>query len=1368
MRNRRIVVLVFILILMTSALLLVACKRGESAGDACAEGHAFGQQVVIEHASCDKNGSARRTCSACDREEIIELPALGHNESDWITDVEPSCTAPGESHTECTVCGLEMDQRTESILGHVAGEAIVDIEPTCMSEGASHTPCARCGETVATSVLDRAAHTAGGRQVIIVAPTHTQKGQAHEMCAVCDKYVRTVWLEPVQGHVYEWRATTPPTCTQTGFEKQYCTVEGCGHIGVGREAAVAPHTPGEWEIIGEATCTGNRVKRQNCAVCGTVMYETEELAGHTPGEWVVVSEPSCTLPGSSKQRCAVCGVTMQTREEQPTGHSESDWIVDLAPNCTEEGRHYKVCTVCHATTVTAPIPATGHTVGEWIVDVEPTCTTEGRRHAGACSACGAVTVEEILPALGHERSEWTALHVALCTSGGTSERRCARCHTVTDTRVDNPLGHDEGEWVELSSDASRITQCCTRCSVTLHTYNKEEYARESGEHQVIDLTGYVLVYDADASVALSQKVGLLAERLGALTGTVIYAYESVSPTTKAIEILVGEDADINGYGFAIKRAEGKIVIAGTNALTVQMGIDYFMNTYLKSASISLPALAVSDDYEMITLSAGGVSSFVTIYDVNLDTQSQADDVKSPQDPDTFYGNSSETGRDYAYDAALKIATQIGAKTRADSTNVWASEVLVGRTNREQTAAALSRLRGHEYGIMVIDGRVVITGYSTAAIHKAAPLFCEYLSDATLENGRILLPRNLCMIGEVSDRWLTDAELLPNHLPLSSTADDGDGAHQYLYTGNGVNAAAFDAYVTALKNQGYVVLTENNAEGSRFVTLTDADRTQMLHVAYNAFAHANDNVAGKEWKYSTPSIRVTTAYVSEVYVRLADVLPSGYKTHKTYKAYESGIQLVHYLYNSKPNLDSYRDKLTKKGFRIVLKDVAGERYILVKDSTNEVLEMSYSNKAITVNAGTESQKTYTHSIKVRYRAPGVITLPDDTLLNPNQTYQKVTDTKVVSIDLSAVVSKGVSGNYGTGYVIQLEDGRFVMIDGGGADGGTSNSSTAWAQVDNCYSILSALYRDTYGVDPTPENPIHIAAWIITHGHGDHMCMFWDFANRYGGGGGSTLGAYVKLDYIFANTPDYTTMYNTGEPNMSVQQEMTKWNNYIVNGFDYIKMQTGQKYYLANLEIETLFTHGDLNPQRLVTFNDSSAIQRLSFLRTADERGERAVNHATASAASKTSFLSTGDAYRWGGRWMAAMFGDYLACDMVSVSHHGGPGFTKEIYDLVSAKVLWWSMGKNAVYNSYLKNRSWFQVVDQHAVFGVAATNYVYVADDYHITLVLKAAGPDYNGIYHATDASKTPLTYYTENLTAKPSSSHNFFIAKSVAYRKVAE
>ena len=103
-------------------------------------------------------------------------------------------------------------------------------------------------------------------------------------------------------------------------------------------------------------------------------------------------------------------------------------------------------------------------------------------------------------------------------------------------------------------------------------------------------------------------------------------------------------------------------------------------------------------------------------------------------------------------------------------------------------------------------------------------------------------------------------------------------------------------------------------------------------------------------------------------------------------------------------------------------------------------------------------------------------------------------------------------------------------------------------------------------------------------------------------------------------------------------------------------------------------------------------------------------------------------------MAAMYGTYLKTDMVSVAHHGGVGVTAEFYDLVSPTVVWWSNQTNSVYDAYLNpnGTAWNYKVDQHLAYDVDSVQYIYVADDYHITLVLKEDGPDHNGIYNATD------------------------------------
>ena len=70
----------------------------------------------------------------------------------------------------------------------------------------------------------------------------------------------------------------------------------------------------------------------------------------------------------------------------------------------------------------------------------------------------------------------------------------------------------------------------------------------------------------------------------------------------------------------------------------------------------------------------------------------------------------------------------------------------------------------------------------------------------------------------------------------------------------------------------------------------------------------------------------------------------------------------------------------------------------------------------------------------------------------------------------------------GYLFTLEDGSFVVIDGGNGHS---------AEVTNFYNVLVALYTEIYGSAPTAAKPIRIAAWYLTHAHSDHVNLLNNF-------------------------------------------------------------------------------------------------------------------------------------------------------------------------------------------------------------------------------------------------------------------------------------
>lgn len=127
-------------------------------------------------------------------------------------------------------------------------------------------------------------------------------------------------------------------------------------------------------------------------------------------------------------------------------------------------------------------------------------------------------------------------------------------------------------------------------------------------------------------------------------------------------------------------------------------------------------------------------------------------------------------------------------------------------------------------------------------------------------------------------------------------------------------------------------------------------------------------------------------------------------------------------------------------------------------------------------------------------------------------------------------------------------------------------------------------------------------------------------------------------------------------------------------------------------------------------------------------------------------------------MAAMFGTYLKTDMVSLSHHGGAGLTMEFYDLVSPRAVWIPNAKAKEGIQYAPAKDWVGKVNQHLFYDVDSVEYLYWSDDYHITLVLKEAGADHDGIYHATD--KSAISYYIASKADLKTGSENEFSARS--------
>lgn len=287
----------------------------------------------------------------------------------------------------------------------------------------------------------------------------------------------------------------------------------------------------------------------------------------------------------------------------------------------------------------------------------------------------------------------------------------------------------------------------------------------------------------------------------------------------------------------------------------------------------------------------------------------------------------------------------------------------------------------------------------------------------------------------------------------------------------------------------------------------------------------------------------------------------------------------------------------------------------------------------------------------------------------------------------ILSQGTRLNNGLGLIYLLPNGKFLIIDGG------------YVKADSLYNTLKKLLptsSENSGSDneddeeeeennkpraSTPNQEIVIAAWYITHPHGDHQRGFTSFIQKY--------AKSVKIESVLYN---YTTsqQYNavtTGSDGASSASSLRNdLSKYLDSSTKIYKPHNGQIYKYGSTEVEILYTVEDVLPKTLDYLNTSSLVVRVNI-------GDH-------------KLLALADTTHVSGDILKNMYGDYLQSDMVQLAHHGTyPGYAN-LYDTIKGKVLIWpSNYQNAT----------AQITNNAVVAAVNQATDIYIANDKDITL-----------------------------------------------------
>lgn len=240
---------------------------------------------------------------------------------------------------------------------------------------------------------------------------------------------------------------------------------------------------------------------------------------------------------------------------------------------------------------------------------------------------------------------------------------------------------------------------------------------------------------------------------------------------------------------------------------------------------------------------------------------------------------------------------------------------------------------------------------------------------------------------------------------------------------------------------------------------------------------------------------------------------------------------------------------------------------------------------------------------------------DPIATAPQSYQKVTTSQITMLGLEYQKSDGSYSSNGLSLLIRLEDGSFIVVDGG------FNRA-------ECASNLYKEIREQAKEYETNSKNIRIAAWIITHAHGDHSGMIAGRSDTF-----KTMKVENFLVNFISDTEREKAM-STYKDNWTSGEGGGYSNVYTAASALGAKVRTvhvGEVYYFADAKLEIMYTIESFGPQTCNAFNTTSLIIKATI--------------------QDTAIMITGDATGNAMQAATQTFGDHLKSDIVTLAHHG---------------------------------------------------------------------------------------------------------------------
>lgn len=578
--------------------------------------------------------------------------------------------------------------------------------------------------------------------------------------------------------------------------------------------------------------------------------------------------------------------------------------------------------------------------------------------------------------------------------------------------------------------------------------------------------------------------------------------------------------------------------------------------------------------------------------------------------------------------------------KGESPDSSAKEILIGATNRPETAEVKEKLSDFNFGIEVVGNKIVITAKNEYDVERAVAYFIEnYINNIPALEGKFTLDGGMSYTS--SGEMITITTVGNDNYMVTYPQSEKDYCVWTYTAGDNIESFANNVY-TKLGNDKKFALRINSDK----LVLDTFDPTDWKEVLVGNTSRPETAEVKATLSYDEYAVKVVntkivvtglghtqTKEATETFIKLLDIyrdsetgafrIPSDFAYKSVYTGakswdlnipeYPDGVidsvtdagensYVVVVKDTSKDSFDAYLSKLESEGYTKYSDNKIGDNFFAIYKDSKHILNVCYT--------------TYDTSARIVVEKAGSVVLP--ALESENVYTDKGVAPTITQMFINHFEKSGAANNGGECYVFELADGRFIVVDGG--PNGTENGKD---DAQNLYELLNKLSGG--------EKPV-IAAWFITHLHNDHVVTFRDFADRY--------NKYVKVEDVIYNVPAPALCNGLTDDLVSIFfKSINKF-----SGARKIKTHTGQKFYYANAEIDMYLAQDLIYPNYVQFFNDTS----LTFM--VKMAGQ--------------NILITGDLSPNAAPILSRMYGNALQCDILQIAHHGSMGPDVEFYKLTN--------------------------------------------------------------------------------------------------------